>query len=111
LYCEIKKGNPIYGAPIDPKSFYESDSLEKLEIFLDFQLGEEKLEFITFLYNLLNKESGKTNCLNLIGAPSSGKTYFARIVKEALVVSGMIANMNNRCNFPFQNCINKRVLL
>lgn len=114
LYNHLKIGVPLFSATEKLDDFYETldDSINKLNEFLDFQftVSDKKKEFIDFLYLLLNKSSGKKNCLTIVGPPSSGKTYFARIVKEALVVSGMIANMNNRSNFPLNNCLNKRVL-
>lgn len=112
LYSFLQKGKPLFSSTSYQDKFYESldDSFGYLTEFLKLQLEDSMEEFVIFLYDLLNKNSGKTNCLNIIGPPSSGKTYFARIVKEALVVSGMIGNMNNRSPFPYNNYIDKRVL-
>lgn len=112
LYEELSNGQPLFSAVININDTYETleSSNQKIHQFLTHHFDVEKETFVHFLYDLLNKNSGKKNCLNIIGPPSSGKTYFARIIKEALIVSGMIANMNNRCGFPLNNCINKRVL-
>lgn len=112
LYLKLQDGDPLFGDTSDAYSNYHTkeESLEKLKYFLNFQLEDNYEHFINFLYEFLNKKSGKQNCLNIIGAPSSGKTYFARIIKEALIISGTISNMSNRSNFPFNNCVNKRVL-
>lgn len=112
LYEHLRNGSPLFSAVTIDDNFYEDEeeSIKKLNEFLDYQLGSDKEDFVNFLFDILNKNSGKRNCLNIVGAPSSGKTYFARIVKEALEVSGMIANMSNRSSFPLNNCVNKRVL-
>lgn len=91
LYQELLKAKPIFGAPqydeVLPENerYYETreKSYQKLEEFLGWQLNEETEEFIIFLYHLLNKTSGKINCMNIIGEPSSGKTFFARLIKDA----------------------------
>lgn len=42
--------------------------------------------------------------------PSCGKTWFARLVKQACIKSGQITNMSRNSSFPFNNCVNKRIL-
>lgn len=114
LYQLLNNNEPLFGAEYNIIDRYEErdDSLVKLESFLDFHFDSEleKTEFITFLFSLLNKRSGKINCLNIVGPPSSGKTYFARIIKEALITSGQIKNMSKNSSFPFNNCLMKRIL-
>lgn len=112
LYEELSSKNPIFGAQGYNTNYYEDreESTSKLEYFLSHQMGHETEEFINFLFNWLNKTSGKFNCLSIVGPPSSGKTYFARILKHAMITSGQIANMNRNSTFPFNNCVNKRLL-
>lgn len=112
IYQELEKATPLFGALHDTNDHYETreDSITKLEYFLSYQLNDELDDFMDFLFNLLNKTSGKFNCLNIIGAPSSGKTYFARLIKEAMITSGQILNMSRNNNFPFNNCVGKRLL-
>lgn len=112
LNSALEKAKPIFGAEFELITRYHerSDSLNKLEYFLEYQLGEEKEDFIEFMFKWLNKKSGKQNCLNIIGPPSSGKTWFARILEEASITSGQIANQNRNTSFAFNNCVNKRLL-
>lgn len=112
LYNELINAEPLFAARIKLEDTYDDREISTINLnnFLDYQLGEDKFNFVSFLYDLLNKQSGKKNCLNIVGPPSSGKTMFARLIKEALITSGQIANMNRNTQFPFNNCINKRVL-
>lgn len=114
LYEQLNLTQSIFGAPWLKSlgSQYESreESLEKLEYFFKFQFGQQVEAFIDFLFEFLNHTSGKFNCMNIVGAPSSGKTYFAKLLKDACVTSGQILNMNKNSQFPFNNCVNKRLL-
>lgn len=116
IYRYLKSGDPQFGC-VDGHLLdrYETraDSLKYLRQFLELQLKTEVeiRHFTKFLYLLLNKKSGKRNCLNIYGPPSSGKTYFTRMVKEAMITSGQILNMSRNSQFPFNNCVCKRVLL
>lgn len=112
LHEEIAKNTPLFGSNRLNDDRYDSreDSTQKLTEFLQFQLEEQYDEFIDFFKAWISKKSGKFNCLNIIGPPSCGKTWFARLVKEACITAGQITNMNRNSSFPFNNCINKRIL-
>lgn len=112
LFDTIEKGLPLFGSSRENDDRYENreESNFKLHQFLEYQFGDQCEEFIEFLIEWLKKTSGKENCLNLIGPPSCGKTWFARLIKEACITSGQITNMSRNSSFPFNNCVNKRVL-
>jgi hypothetical protein len=59
-------------------------------------------KFIHILYNVLNRSSGKKNCIEVIGRPSSYKTTFFNFVCCALLTKGDIHRINRHCQFPFQ---------
>lgn len=112
LYNILKDRKPLFSALSEADEKYENieQSYLNLEYFLSFQLNAQKEVFIEFLWDLLNHNSGKFNCLNIVGPASSGKTFFVKRLKEAMITSGMIANMNRNSSFPFNNCCNKRLL-
>lgn len=116
LHHLLTIGTPLFGCVgTDFHDRYEKRGLS-FKLLMDFLLHQfddqyAVSDFVHFLYRLLDRKSGKKNCLYLIGPPSSGKTYFTRMIKEALITSGQMLNMNRNSNFPFNNCINKRVLL
>jgi hypothetical protein len=60
-------------------------------------------EFIHILYNVLNRSSGKKNCIEVIGPPSSYKITFFNFVYCALLTKGDIHRINRHCQFPFQS--------
>lgn len=112
LFNILKERKPLFAAL--SKSDEKFDTIEQsyinLEYFLEFQLNAQKETFIEFLWDLLNHYSGKYNCLNIVGPASSGKTFVVKTIKEAMITSGMIANMHRNSSFPFNNCCNKRIL-
>lgn len=88
-------------------------SVKILNRFLlaQFDNSESKLtEFMHTLYKWLTKQNGKFNCIYIIGEPSSGKSFFARLVMGICLSVGIIGNMNKFNQFPLNNCINKRLL-
>lgn len=112
LYEKLENGSPLFSMLHVTDIKYENrvESTNNLGYFLEYQLKQQKEQFIEFLWDLLNHKSGKFNCLNIIGPASSGKTFFVRTIKEAMITSGLIANITRNSQFPFNNCINKRLL-
>lgn len=103
---------PLYGAYSgDLFDHYLSyvESTEKLLELLQFQCTDY-IDFLKYLYNLLNRSNGKQNCLQLLGPANSCKTTFVQIISEFCICTGKIANFNRYSQFPLQNCVNKRLL-
>lgn len=104
--------NALYGAysgDICDTYLHPDDSTEKLKKLLNFQLDNVS-SFIQYLYNFIDRNNGKQNCLQILGPPNSCKTLFAQIISEFCICVGKIANFNKYSQFPLQNCINKRLL-
>lgn len=115
LYDMLTTANPLFGELIRFDRYEtRANSLALLKRFLMYQFDHDEIEFsdfLAFLYRLLDRKSGKKNCMVIYGPASSGKTYFVRIIKEALITSGQLLNPSRLSQFPFNNCINKRILV
>ena len=45
------------------------------------------------------------------GTPNSGKNYFFDCIIHYFLNFGQLGNFNKFCNCPFQECVNKRIIL
>ena len=77
-----------------------------------FQYDYNKLKVIRFLqdlFDILDKRRPKTNAL---ADPNSGKNFFFfNCVLNYFLNVGHIGNINRNTTFPFQEAVNRRVLL
>lgn len=97
------------------KYYYNVDeSYEILETFIKTQIAYNKItifDFVHFLYTLLNKTSGKRNCMYIEGRSNSGKTWFSNILQEFMLNAGFISNWNRYHQFPLQDCLHRNLLI
>lgn len=84
--------------------------LEKLLLF-QFQTLPRVQKFLKFLLEFLDKKTGKMNTLYVLSPPNAGKNFFFDCVIHAMINFGQIRNINKFSSFPFQEAVNKRVLL
>lgn len=71
---------------------------------------EGELDFWTTLYNLLDRNHGKINCLEIIGPASCAKSYFCNFICDFFLAVGHIENFTRQNNFPLQSAYNQRIL-
>lgn len=96
--------------------FYYSleESTSKLQELLLFQNNFQAhfvKDFLLVVYNILDRRDEKKNCLQIKGPSNGGKTLFAKICASLCLVKGQIANFNKYCQFPLQDCVDKRILI
>lgn len=108
---------PVFTANIGNYTDYYyniDDSLEVMNKLLLFQFrdDEEKiLDFVTKLYNILERKIPKRNCLLIQSPPSGGKNYFVDVFIDYLLNKGQFANANKHNMFAFQDAYAKRIIL
>lgn len=105
---------PLFSAPNGNMDYYYdvNESFRILNELLAFQVGRTNIkEFITVLYNILDKNIPKKNCIQITGEPSSGKNFFFDCILDFFINHGSIGNFNRFNNFPLQDCKDRRVLL
>lgn len=90
-----------------------TDSVRVLDSLLEFQYGgrQERYRFLLDLYNLLDRNVPKKNCMLVVGPPNSGKNYFFNCVIHSCINFGQMGNFNKFTNFPMMECIQRRVIL
>lgn len=109
----LNDGTPVFAATdgnLDSVYYSRTDSFTLLLNFLNFQFNNDFVPFLKLIFNWMNKNNGKKNAILITGPPSSGKTYFANILMSLSITYGLIINSNKYSSFPFNNCVNKRLL-
>lgn len=89
-------------------------SIDELENVLLYQFDNNKeliKSFLKNLYDVLNKNLPKINTFFVHGVSYGGKSFFFDAVVHYCVNFGQMGNFNAFSRFPFQDCINRRVLL
>lgn len=108
---------PAYEAPSSKAlaTYYHGldESVVMLIELLLFQFNHDidnVSEFLTCIYNLLNKKLGKCNTVLIFGPASSGKNFFVDTITSAMLNLGKIENPSRLNNFAFMHAHNRRVL-
>jgi len=106
---------PVFAAPDgDVVRHYHSleNSVKILDMLLLYQYRDAKSvsAFLTRVYHLLDKIDPKKNCMTISGPPNCGKTYFGNVLQGIMLSVGVVENCNRYHSFPFQTCIDKRLL-
>lgn len=99
--------NPDHYLPIDK-------SIDIITQLLNHQFNNDNQliqEFITTLYNVLEKRLPKMNSVYIVGPASAGKTYFIMMVCAFYLNVGHVKNFVRGQNFPLNDCGNRRVLI
>lgn len=67
--------------------------------------------FLEDVYNVCEKKEAKRNTLFVLSPPNAGKNYFFDAIVHFYLNFGQLGNFNKYCNFPMQECVNKRIIL
>nr|QUS52543.1 NS1 [Mute swan feces associated ambidensovirus 4] len=107
---------PIFAAGTRPfhEYYYDIDKsveiLDKLISFQCFDDEEDVIEFITALYNVVERVHPKLNCIVLHSSESSaGKNYLIDCIKAFYINVGHLCTANKTNNFAFQDLANRRL--
>lgn len=97
-------------------NYYFSIDISKqiIEQLLFFQFGNnlDKIKtFCTDVYDILEMNRPKTNCLVVISPPSAGKNYFFDAVLDYFLNVGHMTNPSKNNQFAYQDCHNRRVIM
>ncbi|XP_042146522.1 uncharacterized protein LOC120838467 [Ixodes scapularis] len=109
-----QKTNPLFDAPHGNISQYYMDvpsSFAAIVELLEYQLGPDVPDFVTNLYNLLERHVPKKNCMEIVSPPSAGKNFFFDAVVSFYINRGTIHNFNKYSSFPLQDAVGKRILI
>nr|WQF02853.1 MAG: nonstructural protein NS1 [Bee densovirus 3] len=103
----------LYLARSDDHYYTPEESLEAIETLLDYQYpnSQDKLAFITALFNVCERAIPKMNSLYLWGPANCGKSYFMDMVTSFYINVGHVKNFVRGQNFPLNDCVARRILL
>lgn len=79
--------------------------------FIEHQFQENAWSFVNNLYNVLDSKLPKLNTIDVMSVPSCGKTWFFDMICDFYLNVGHMKNFNKYCQFPLQDCRDRRVLL
>jgi hypothetical protein len=108
--------NPIFSAGYGNfETYYYNieNSVEVMDKLINFQCGNDEectLDFVTTLFNVLERKVPKLNCMVIHSPPSAGKNYFIDAVKDYYINVGHLSNANKFNNFPFQDAEGRRIV-
>nr|QOD39601.1 NS1 [uncultured densovirus]QRG24236.1 non-structural protein 1 [Densovirinae sp.] len=116
LYKRIECKPSFAGGFVDNNDYYYniSDSVNILIKLLEhqFQQDYDRInEFMSQVYNIIEKKIPKTNCILICSPPSSGKNFFFDVFIDYLLNKGQLGRANRFNQFAFQDAFTKRIIL
>ena len=87
------------------------DSLNWVEKLLIHQYDDGVKDFLIRLLNITEKRLNKKNTLFIKGKPNCGKTWFVNMIAAFYLNVGNVKNFVRGQNFPFNDCVNRRILI
>lgn len=103
-----------YGSDICNMYYSISESLTIAKELLNYQFGDDPevvIEFLTTLYNVIDKRVPKLNSICIKSPPSAGKNFFFDAVASYLLSYGMFGTANKNNNFSWADGAGKRLVL
>ena len=96
------------------KYYNIENSVKIMDELIQFQCDHDEdavLDFITTLYNVLERKVPKLNCVVVHSPPSGGKNFFFDAIKDFYLNCGHLCNANKYNNFPFQDAEGRRLVM
>lgn len=75
----------------------------------DISIREAVTLFLTDLFHVVEKRIPKVNTFEIIGPPSSGKSFFMDMVADFYINVGLVENFDRHHSFPLQSAFNRRI--
>ncbi|ARI46481.1 NS1 [Ambidensovirus CaaDV1] len=109
--------DPIFSAGygnFDNYYYNIENSVNILDELVSFQCNDDSeqiIDFMTTLYNVVERKIPKLNCLVIHSPPSAGKNFFFDAIKDYYINCGHLSNANKYNNFAFQDAEGRRIVL
>lgn len=109
--------NPIFSAGYGNVNdvYYDlEDSTAALVELVKFQFNNNDdaiLDFMTSLYNILERVVPKCNTMLIHSPPSAGKNFFFDAVCDYFLSKGQLGRANKHNNFAFQDAYGRRIIM
>lgn len=107
---------PIFSAGTDSfnKKYYNiENSITILDNLIAFQFdndGEAIMDFISTVYNIVEKIVPKLNCIVVHSPTGGGKNFFFDCLKDYYINCGHLCHANKYNSFPFQDAEGRRIV-
>lgn len=108
--------NPVFAAGYGNfENYYYNiaNSLQIMNKLISYQFDDDEdaiLDFVTTLYNVLERKCPKLNTIVVCSPPSAGKNFFFDAIKSYYINCGHLCNANKYNNFPFQDAEGRRLV-
>lgn len=89
----------------------QSASLHSLEAWFDYQFGENKLDIIKQINDVIFFNAGKKHCLWFWGESGSGKSFVLNSLTTLFLNVGFVGNLEPKGDFCYSDVPNKRVII
>lgn len=103
--------NPTYYSRQNNHYLSVEDSLKYITQLLVHQYGSEYKSFLKRVYDVCERNIPKKNSMFITGKPNSGKTWFMDCLAAFYLNVGNVKNVVRGQNFPFNDCVNRRLLV
>lgn len=101
----------VFYASSDTYYLSLDDSLFWVMKLLDHQYDDKVKDFLIRLIDITEKKRAKLNTMFIKGKPNCGKTWFVNMVAAFYLNVGNVKNFVRGQNFPFNDCVNRRILI
>lgn len=102
----------IFYATHDDYYLDEDDSFQWVNKLLIHQYGENGVkDFLNRLLDITEKRIPKKNTMFILGRANCGKTWFINMIAAFYINVGNVKNYVRGQNFPFNDCVNRRLLI
>lgn len=108
---------PIFSAghvKLEDYYYNDEDSLSIINKLIEFQFNNDEeyiFKFLKSLYDVLNRNIPKCNCMLIHSPPSAGKNFFFDMVTDYFLSRGQLGRANKHNNFAFQDAYGKRIIM
>lgn len=108
---------PIFSAGVGDINDYYYDLEDSVNMLVDLVMHQCNYDdiiacnFVTDLYNVLERKIPKYNCLVIHSVPNCGKNFLIDCVADYFINKGILGRANKHNGFAFQNASGRRIII
>lgn len=76
-----------------------------------YNTPEGVCKFVKRLFDICEKNIPKRNCMQVVGPPNAGKTWFFDMLTAFYLNIGHVGNFDKNTSFPLNDCVSRRILI
>nr|QOD39502.1 NS1 [uncultured densovirus] len=108
---------PVFSAGygnFDTYYYNVENSIKILDELIEYQCGGDEdaiMDFVTTVYNVVERKIPKLNCVVVHSPSSAGKNFFFDAIKDYYINAGHLSNANKYNTFAFQDAEGRRIVM